>query len=373
MGNKLRRTVTTSSPSATTTSDYISGIQYLNGTIAFIQTQEGIARNLSGTYSYEYNLTDHLGNVRYSFDINAGAVRKLQQDNYYAFGLQKVVTSGQNKYLYNSKELQEELGQYDYGARFYDPVVGRWNVLDPLAEQMRRWSPYSYGFNNPIRFVDPDGVAPFDVIIKGSERQAAFDELQASVKGQLILSMDANGKIGYTQDGAGKLSKDAQQLTSVINDNSIVVNVFAENTTNTASGNLYIGGAFSGNTVTKGTAGNTVEAYQEVNPSVLGKMSTAHGKAGADMLHEVTEAYQGGLISQKSGISSPASNQPGSVYTRAHGRATNQSGGIFERIYDALGKELQMLPGNIYPQGVKSADWYVNDKKGNKVVIQSIK
>ena len=53
--------------------------------------------------------------------------------------------------------------------------------------------------------------------------------------------------------------------------------------------------------------------------------------------------------------------------------ATNQSGEIFERIYDTLGKELQMLPGNIYPQGVKSADWYVNDKKGNKVVIQSIK
>ena len=141
----------------------MDGIQYTDGAIDFIQTAEGRAvRNASGSYRYEYNLTDHLGNVRYSFDIYQGSTRRLQQDDYYAFGMRKAVPpiAGNNRYLYNGKELQDELGTYDYGARFYDPVIARWNAVDPLAEKGRRWSPYNYTFNNPIKFRDPDGMWP---------------------------------------------------------------------------------------------------------------------------------------------------------------------------------------------------------------------
>lgn len=154
-GTKLNKT------SNGISTDYINGFQYENQQLRFIQTEEGRALWTGSGFNYEYTLGDQLGNGRVTFDTSLGYANVVQTDDYYPFGMeiiQSSVPSPKNEYLFNKKEKQEETGSYDYGARFYDPVIARWTTVDPLAETSRRWSAYNYVMDNPVRFIDPDGM-----------------------------------------------------------------------------------------------------------------------------------------------------------------------------------------------------------------------
>ena len=68
-------------------------------------------------------------------------------------------------YKYAGKELDEESGLnwYYFGARYFDPQIGRFLSVDPLAGKFPAWSPYNYAYNNPLRFIDPTGMAPDEI------------------------------------------------------------------------------------------------------------------------------------------------------------------------------------------------------------------
>lgn len=138
-----------------------------------------IALTQTSSYLYpdmEYLFNDHLGSMRMIYKLNYNCAGVFQNTtiqymaDYFSFGkiVREYINPGTiaEKYKYTGKERDTESG-YDYfSARNYHSEVGRFLSVDPLAHKMPGWSPYGYGFNNPIRMVDPDGREPEDWIKK---------------------------------------------------------------------------------------------------------------------------------------------------------------------------------------------------------------
>ena len=174
--------LTGSQISQTHITDYCGNVIYENGTLSKILTEEGYVTLSGTTPTYHYYLKDHQGNNRVVIN-QTGVIEQI--NHYYPFGgLFEVntATSGIQSYKYNGKELDRMHGVdwYDYGARMYDGLLGRFMMIDPLAAKYYSISLYVYCSNNPMKFVDPDGRNPILALYRAYKGYKAYRAVRAA-------------------------------------------------------------------------------------------------------------------------------------------------------------------------------------------------
>ena len=154
-GSKVRTTHTINDNVTSTV--YCGNAVYENGSLKMLL-------NESGYYSFQDNkfhfyIKDHQGNIRIVAD-EAGKVDEV--NDYYPFGgLMSNACNNTQPYKYNGKELDRKggLDWYDYGARYYDPLIGMFLSVDPLSENFYSVNPYAYCLSNPFNRIDPTGMS----------------------------------------------------------------------------------------------------------------------------------------------------------------------------------------------------------------------
>jgi RHS repeat-associated protein len=143
--------------------EFTPGIVFKNGAFYQMVTPEGRAIYEGETWKLEFDYKDHTGNTRASFKADGNRLVHTAKTDTDPFGV--ILKTGQENSFQNRHEMQGHerektfgLNRINFGARSYNPTIGRFDRVDPLAELDLHLSNYSYVGNNPLKYVDLFGL-----------------------------------------------------------------------------------------------------------------------------------------------------------------------------------------------------------------------
>lgn len=189
-GQKVKKVVNSLLPTPTIiTTDYLGGFQYKDNVLQYFPHAEGYVKNTptggANNYSYVYNYTDHLGNVRVSYEKDiTGSLKIIDENNYYPFGLKHqgynpITPESDYKFKFQNQEFQDELGLnwYSFKWRNYMPDIGRFFNPDPLSEKYPHQSHYVFSENRVIDGFELEGL---EVVLINPTKSASNEQQKAA-------------------------------------------------------------------------------------------------------------------------------------------------------------------------------------------------